>query len=136
MVPLETIEKAVRANFVIDKAAKKPLMTPWNWITKCRGSARTVFVGIALEQGYKQWDIRRYLKMSPSEYESQLIRYKKFMIEGSQKFEEVKQGLHSNHDKRFKTESRRIIYEDWVCNDIALRIYRKSLLVKSYVHMA
>lgn len=116
-IMLIDIEKAIRANFVLRKESRKILETDREKEKNSYGAGRMVFVGIALQFGYKQPEICAHLKMTVTEYNGKAKNYRLLYEAGKTKTQE----------KPIKR------YENGESIDLDLRIYRKTVLVKNYL---
>jgi len=117
---LPDIEKAIRANFVINPDGKF-LETGGDRIDlRLKSGARMVFIGLAMAYGHRVEDILQYVTMDLREFNSLFAKYHDLNESGRAKYEHRKlQG------KKTYTEAE--------AYDLDLRTYRKTILVNNHI---
>lgn len=119
---LNDIESAIRRNFVLDESGGKLLESNADWEANSTQTARVIFVGIALEQGYHVDDVCAYLGISGKRCLRNAVRYRELIKAGKYKLAELKRGGMPLHLVLDKTE---------MADSLDIRIYRKSILVNN-----
>jgi hypothetical protein len=119
-VTLADIDKAVRANFIIDPHGSKYLDADRKKEWHFSGAARVVFVGIALENQFRQEAICDHLDITITEFNGKARQFREHWEMGKVKNLERKRA--NRYDK-----------EEALDQD--LRVYRKSVLVRNCVEM-
>lgn len=115
--PLHIIEKAVRANFILDQDGKF-LQTRRDRESHSKSIGRMVFIAVAQELGHSKGDICMCVGIGEAEYELKLANHKILFELGRQAFE--------------KKAGKPLDYNKKDVRNYELRVYRKTLLVKSY----
>jgi len=116
MHSLGNIEKAIRANFILNPDGHKFLEADIKYEKDMASAARIVFVGIAVSAGHKRRDICEYIDMTPYEFNSKQAKFKQHYADGAEK---MKAGGVKAYDDAL---------------DPDLRIYRKANLIKNYLN--
>lgn len=115
---LTDIDRAVRANFMLSATASKYLEADDTKEYHFKTAARIVFVGVAVENGFKYDRICDHLSMTVTEFNAFQRQFKEHLQEGR-----IKNG-------RRKKDNR---YDQGEALDFDLRIYRKYVLVRNCI---
>lgn len=87
-VSLLAIEKAIRANCVVDNGDGKRLSLKLGRAGQHNKSiGRTLFIYFGLQAGHECADIANFLECLPAEWESCLRQYEELYFEGKRRFE-------------------------------------------------
>jgi len=113
---LNDIERAIRANFIINPEGGKFLEADIVYERDMKGAARIVFVGVAAGLQFRNQEICTYIDMSPFEFTSKLKQFKE---------------LYERGESMMRKEGMKC-YDDAV--DKNIRIYRKTNLVRNYLN--
>lgn len=118
MASLIDIEKAIRANFVLNPDGKMYLEADPVVERDFKAAARIVFVGTAIAHGYKAAEICEHINMTLFDFNSKALRFRQHYRSGEEK-------------ARSKPHNQ---YQQKDAFDGDLRIYRKYNLVRNYLN--
>lgn len=123
-VSLHDIEDAVRRNFVLKIGGTK-LESVYDWESNSSQTARIVFVGVALDRGFRSDEICDYLDMNFKDFLSKSQRYKIYLQSGEEKVMEMRSmhlPLHRTLDKEG-------------ADALDMRVYRKTVLINNCLNL-